>query len=39
MPSLQAGVYTVWGLDDQPVGEVRITGGSVTEFTWPAISS
>lgn len=35
MPSLQAGTYTVWGLDDRPVGEVRIIGGSVTQFTWP----
>jgi hypothetical protein len=31
-PSLQAGTYTVWGVDDRPLGEVTIDGGRVSEF-------
>jgi hypothetical protein len=31
-PELTAGSYTVWGLDDHPLGEILITGGAVSEF-------
>jgi hypothetical protein len=31
-PELTEGVYTVWGLDDLPLGEVSIRGGHVSEF-------
>jgi hypothetical protein len=31
-PDLVAGVYTVWGLDDRPLGEVTVLGGHVVEF-------
>ena len=31
-PELQAGSYTVWGVDDKPLGEVTVVGGHVTEF-------
>jgi hypothetical protein len=31
-PELSAGEYTVWGLDEQMLGEVEISGGSVTQF-------
>jgi hypothetical protein len=31
-PELRQGTYTVWGLDGQPLGQVRIVGGQVTEF-------
>ena len=27
-----AGTYTVWGLDDTPLGDITITGGHVSEF-------
>jgi hypothetical protein len=27
-----AGRYTVWGLDGEPLGEVEVNGGAVTEF-------
>lgn len=30
-PALRAGVYTLWGLDGQPLAEVVIAGGHVTE--------
>jgi hypothetical protein len=29
---LQAGTYTLWGLDGQPMADVKIDGGRVTEF-------
>lgn len=32
---LPAGTYTVWREGDVPAGQVRITGGAVTEFVWP----
>ncbi|WP_326551527.1 phospholipase [Micromonospora sp. NBC_01813] len=32
---LRAGSYTVWREGDVPAGQVRITGGAVTEFVWP----
>lgn len=31
-PELTEGTYTVWGVDDQPLGEVIIIGGQVSEF-------
>jgi hypothetical protein len=31
-PELVEGVYTVWGIDDRPLGEVTIVGGQVSEF-------
>jgi hypothetical protein len=31
-PELREGFYTVWGLDDRPLGEVSIDGGHVSEF-------
>lgn len=31
-PQLREGTYTVWSLDDRPLGEVAVTGGQVTEF-------
>jgi hypothetical protein len=31
-PALQAGSYTVWGLDGEPLGETTINGGQVSEF-------
>jgi hypothetical protein len=31
-PELVEGTYTVWGIDDQPLGVVEIVGGQVCEF-------
>jgi hypothetical protein len=31
-PELVEGVYTVWGIDDLPLGGVTIVGGHVSEF-------
>jgi hypothetical protein len=31
-PELTEGTYTVWGVDDLPLGEVTIVGGHVSEF-------
>jgi hypothetical protein len=31
-PELVEGVYTVWGIDDRPLGEVSVVGGQVSEF-------
>ena len=31
-PELVEGTYTVWGVDDRPLGEVTIVGGQVSEF-------
>ena len=33
--SLPAGRYVVWRDATDPLDEVEITGGSVTEFVWP----
>ena len=35
-PDLAAGDYTVWRDHHTPAGSVTITGGSVTNFHWPA---
>jgi hypothetical protein len=31
-PELLEGTYTVWGIDNHPLGEVVIVGGQVSEF-------
>jgi hypothetical protein len=31
-PQLPAGIYTLWARDGQPLGEVTITGGTVSQF-------
>jgi hypothetical protein len=31
-PELVEGIYTVWGIDDRPLGDVTIVGGHVSEF-------
>ncbi len=31
-PEVVEGIYTVWGIDDLPLGEVTIEGGRVSEF-------
>ena len=31
-PELVEGTYTVWGIDDLPLGQVSILGGHVSEF-------
>jgi hypothetical protein len=31
-PELTEGTYTVWGVDDLPLGDVTIVGGQVSEF-------
>jgi hypothetical protein len=31
-PELMEGAYTVWGIDGDPLGEVTIRGGEVSEF-------
>jgi len=31
-PELEEGIYTVWGIDGNPLGEVTIAGGHVSEF-------
>jgi hypothetical protein len=31
-PELAEGSYTVWGLDNRPLGEIHIAGGAVSEF-------
>ena len=34
-PSLAAGTYTVWDPTSRPIAQVTVTGGQVTQFTWP----
>jgi hypothetical protein len=31
-PELVEGEYTIWGLDDRPLGQVTVLGGHVVEF-------
>ena len=31
-PALLAGNYTIWGSDGEPLAEVTITGGAVTQY-------
>jgi hypothetical protein len=35
-PELTEGTYTVWGIDDLPLGDVTIVGGYVSEFRSPS---
>jgi hypothetical protein len=35
-PSLTAGTYTLWHPQGHPAAQVTISGGDVTQFTWPA---
>jgi hypothetical protein len=35
-PDLAAGAYTIWAGDHDPAGRVVITGGLVTNWSWPA---
>jgi hypothetical protein len=32
VPEITAGIYTVWGVDGHPLGDVTIIGGEVTEL-------
>ena len=34
-PDLAAGAYTVWADEHRPAGRVVITGGRVTNWSWP----
>ncbi len=35
-PGLPAGSYTIWADSSRPAGRVVITGGRVTNWSWPA---
>jgi hypothetical protein len=35
-PDLAAGPYTIWAGEQNPAGRVVITGGRVTNWSWPA---
>jgi len=35
-PDLAAGPYTIWADEQRPAGRVVITGGRVTNWSWPA---
>jgi hypothetical protein len=35
-PDLPAGSYTIWADEQRPAGHVVITGGRVTNWSWPA---
>ena len=35
-PDLSAGPYTIWADEQHPAGQVEITGGRVTNWSWPA---
>jgi hypothetical protein len=35
-PGLAAGRYTIWADEQRPAGRVVITGGRVTNWSWPA---
>ena len=35
-PDLAAGPYTIWADEQSPAGRVVITGGRVTNWSWPA---
>jgi hypothetical protein len=35
-PDLAAGPYTIWADERRPAGRVVITGGRVTNWSWPA---
>ena len=35
-PDLAAGPYTIWADERHPAGRVVITGGRITNWSWPA---
>ena len=35
-PDLAAGPYTIWADEQNPAGQVVITGGRVANWSWPA---
>ena len=35
-PDLAAGPYTIWADEQRPAGRVVITGGRITNWSWPA---
>jgi len=35
-PDLSAGPYTIWADERRPAGRVVITGGRITNWSWPA---
>jgi hypothetical protein len=35
-PDLAAGAYTIWADEQHPAGRVEITGGRITNWSWPA---
>jgi hypothetical protein len=35
-PDLAAGTYTIWAGERRPAGQVVVTGGRVTNWSWPA---
>jgi hypothetical protein len=35
-PDLAAGPYTIWADEQNPAGRIVITGGQVTNSSWPA---
>ncbi|HJY97290.1 MAG TPA: hypothetical protein VJ371_20260, partial [Streptosporangiaceae bacterium] len=35
-PDLAAGPYTIWADEQRPAGRVVITGGGITNWSWPA---
>jgi hypothetical protein len=35
-PDLAAGPYTIWADEQNPAGRVVITGGRITNWSWPA---
>jgi len=35
-PDLAAGPYTIWADEQDPAGRVVITGGGITNWSWPA---
>ena len=34
-PDLAAGQYTIWADEQSPVGQVAISGGRITTWSWP----
>jgi hypothetical protein len=35
-PELAAGTYTIWADAQRPAGRVVVTGGRITNWSWPA---
>ncbi|WP_229072684.1 phospholipase [Actinoplanes sp. DH11] len=38
LDALPEGRYLVWQQGDTPLAEVEVRGGTVAEFTWPAVA-